>query len=163
LDDSLDLLLAADDRIELLSLRHGRKVDAELVEGRRLRARGLPARRGRLRGLRVLLPEGRDDLVPDLLERDAERFEDAGCDPLALAHETEKEVLGADVAVAELPGLVDRELDDLLGARRQSDLARRGRRIAATDDELDRGAHLGKLDPERVQDARGDTLAFAHQ
>ncbi len=111
----------------------------------------------------MLLSEGGDDLVPDLLERNAERFEDPGRDPLALAHETEKQVLGADVAMAELPSLIDRELDHLLGAWRERDLARGGRRIAAADDELDCGAHLGELDTEGVEDARGDTLAFAHQ
>jgi len=90
----------------------------------------------------VLLTERRDDLVADLLERDAQRFEDARSDPLALAYEAEEQMLGADVAVAQLAGFIDRELDDLLGARRERDLAWRGGRIAAADDELDRSAHL---------------------
>src|SRR5690348_5823912 len=47
--------------------------------------------------------------------------------------------LGADVAVSQLAGLVDRELDDLLGARGERDLARRGGRIPASDDEFHRG------------------------
>src|SRR5207244_5443762 len=41
LDDALDLLLAADDRIELLRLRHRGEVHAELVERGRLGAGGL--------------------------------------------------------------------------------------------------------------------------
>ena len=36
LDDPLDLLLAADDGIELVRLRHCREVHAQLVERRRL-------------------------------------------------------------------------------------------------------------------------------
>ena len=55
------------------------------------------------------------------------------------------------------------ELADFLGARRERYLARGCRGIAAADDELDGRADLGKLDPEGVEDARGDTLAFAHQ
>jgi len=124
LDDPLDLLLAADDRVELAGLRHRREVHPELIEGRGLGAAGLRAGSGRLLGRRVLLAEGRDDLVADLLERHAERFEDARGDPLALPDEPEEQVLRPDVAMAELAGLVDRELDDLLGPRREGDLAR---------------------------------------
>ena len=64
----------------------------------------------------MLLAKRRDDLVADLLERDPEGLEHTGGDPLALAHQTKKEVLGADVAVTQLARLVDRELDDLLRA-----------------------------------------------
>ena len=71
-----------------------------------------------------LLAERRDHLVANLLQRHAERFEHAGGDALALADETKKEVLGADVAVPELAGFIDRELNDLLRARRERDLAR---------------------------------------
>ena len=63
------------------------------------------------------LREDADHLVADLVEVDAERLEDAGGDPLALAHEAEEQVLGADVVVAEAAGLVDRELDHPLRAR----------------------------------------------
>ena len=163
LDDALDLLLAADDRIELLRLGHRREVHAELVERRRLRAGGLAARGRRLGRRRVLLAERRDDLVADLLERNAERLEHARGDPLAFAHETEEQVLGADVAVAELASLVDRELDDLLRAWRKRDLAGRRRGVAAADDELDRRADLRQLDAERVQNARRDAFALADQ
>jgi hypothetical protein len=124
LDDPLDLLLTADDRIELLRLGHRREVHTELVQGGRLGASGLPAGRGGLGGRGVLLAERRDDLVADLLERHAKGLEHTGGDALALAHQTKKEVLGADVAVTQLARLVDRELDDLLRARRQRDLAR---------------------------------------
>src|SRR5437899_2050440 len=115
------------------------------------------------RPLRRMLPERGDHLVADLLERDAERFEDARGDALAFADETEQQMLGADVAVAELARLVDRQLADLLRARRERDLARRGRRLAATDDELDRGPDLGELYPEPVEDPSRDAFALTHQ
>src|SRR5207237_5564807 len=73
------------------------------------------------------------------------------------------EVLGADVAVAELAGFVYRELDDLLCPRGEGDLAGRGRGVASADDELDGRAHLGKLDAQRGQNARRDAFALAHQ
>ncbi len=145
LDDPLDLLLAADDRVELLGLGHRREVHAELVKRRGLGLGGLAARGGRLRGRGVLLAERGDDLVAHLFERHAERLEHARRDALALADEAEEEVLGADVAVAELAGLVDGQLDDLLGARRKGDLARGGGRVAAADDEFHGGADFGEL------------------
>ncbi len=68
LDDPLDLLLAADHRIELAGPCRLGQVDAELIDGRSLRGAlrllGWP-RRGRLR-------EHADDLVADLVEVDAE-------------------------------------------------------------------------------------------
>ena len=91
-----------------------------------------------------------------------ERLEDTGGDPLALADEAEEQVLRADVVVAEAARLVDGQLDDALGARRQADLAD-DRAIAATDDELDRGPDLGQLDVHVLEDARGDTLALADE
>ena len=126
---------------------------------------------GRLaRALRLLggrpgggaLRQDPDDLVADLVEVDAERLQDAGGDPLALADEAQQQVLRADVVVPEPAGLVDRELDDPLGARRQPDLADDGA-IAAPDDELDRGPHLRQLDVHVLEHARGDALALAHQ
>ena len=114
LDDPLDLLLAADDRIELARARGLGEVDAELVDGRGLAGalRLLGAGPGR-RALR----QDADDLVADLVEVDAERLEDAGGDALALADQAEQQVLRADVVVAEAARLVDGQLDDALRAR----------------------------------------------
>ena len=70
LDDPLDLLLAADDRIELAGAGGLGEVDAELVDGRGLAgALRLLARAGG-RALR----QDADDLVADLVEVDAERL-----------------------------------------------------------------------------------------
>ena len=158
LDDPLDLLLSADDGIQLSCTGGVGQVDPELVDGRRLAG---PLRlRGRAGGR--ALRQDADDLVADLVEVDPERLEDTGGDPLALADEAEEQVLRADVVVAEAAGLVDGELDDALGARRQPDLAD-DRPVAATDDELDGGPDLGQLDVHVLEDARGDALALADQ
>ena len=158
LDDPLDLLLAADDRVELVGPRQLGQVDAQLVEGRRL-GRALRLLRRRDAGA---LAQDVDHLVADLVQVDAQALQHAGGDALALAHQAEQQVLGADVVVAQPPRLVDGQLDHALGARRQADLAD-DRPVAATDDELDRGADLGQLDVHVLEHARGDALALAHQ
>ena len=97
--------------------------------------------------------------MANLVEVDAERFEHAGRDTLALAHEAEEEMLRADVVVPEAASLVDGQLDDTLGARGQADLAD-DRAIATTDDELDRRAHLGQLDVHVLEHAGSHALPF---
>ena len=89
-------------------------------------------------------------------------LEHAGGDALALADEAEQQVLGADVVVVEPARLVDRQLDDLLGARRQADVAGDGA-IAAADDELDRAADLVELDAQVAEHLRRDAFALADQ
>ncbi len=159
LDDPLDLLLAADDGIELAGARRLGQVDAELVDGRglarALRLLGTGAGGGALR-------QDPDDLVADLVEVDAQRLEDAGGDPLALADQAEEQVLRADVVVAEPASLVDGELDDALRARGEPDLTD-DRAVATADDELDGRPDLGELDVHVLEDARGDTLALADE
>src|SRR5437667_1531456 len=72
-------------------------------------------------------------------------------------------MLRPDVTVTELARLGDRELDDLFRARRERDLARRGRGVAAADDELDRLTHFGELHPEGIEHPCRDALALTHQ
>ena len=158
LDDPLDLLLAADDGVDLAGADGVREVDAQLVDGGRL-AGALGLLGGR-RGAR--LGEHPDDLVADLVEVDAQRLEHARRDALALADQAQQQVLRADVVVAEAARLVDGQLDDALGAGRQPDLAH-DRAVAATDDELDGGPDLGQLDVHVLEHARGDALALADQ
>ncbi len=158
LDDALDLLLAADDRVELAGAGELGEVHAELVEGRGLRR---PLRLLRGSGA-ARLAQDVDDLVADLVEVDAEALEHAGGDSLALPHQAEEQVLCTDVVVAEAPGLVDGELDDALRPRREADFAHDWP-IPAADDELDGSADLGQLDVHVLEDARGDTLALADE
>ena len=159
LDDPLDLLLSADDGIQLSCTGGVGEVDAELVDGRGL-AGALRLLGGRPGGR--ALRQDPDDLVADLVEVHAERLQHAGGDPLALADEAQEQVLRADVVVPQPAGLVDGQLDDALRARRQADLAD-DRAVAATDDELDRRPDLGQLDVHVLEDARGHTLALADE
>ena len=71
-------------------------------------------------------------------------------------------MLGADVVVAERERLAQGELEDLLGARRERDLARRDL-VALADDAGHLGTHLLDRDVEGIEDARGETFLFAQQ
>ncbi len=102
------------------------------------------------------------DLGPNLLEVDPQALQHACRDALAFSHQSEEQVLGADVVVIEAPRLVNREFDDLLRARGQSDLADRWL-FAAPDDELNRRAHLGQLHAHVAQHPSGDAIALAHE
>ena len=120
LDQALDLAAAADHGVELVGARRRRQVDAELVDGGRAGA-GATAGAGALR--RALREDARR-LGAHALQADAQRLEHAEGDAFALADEAEEQVLGADVAVVEASRFLDGELDDLLRARRQANLAR---------------------------------------
>ncbi len=161
LHDALDLGLAPDDRVELALGGELRQVAAELVE--QLRALGLLAGGG---AATLLAPAGArehaDDLVADLLGVGVEVEQDAGRDALVLAHEAEQDVLGADVVVSERQCLAQRQLQHLLGARRERDLAGRDL-VALADDAGDLRAHLFDRDVERLEHARGKTFLFAQQ
>ena len=97
-----------------------------------------------------------------LSRRDAQALEHARGDALALTDEPEQQVLGADVVVVEAPRLVHRQLDHLLGARGQPDVAG-DRAVAAADDELDRAAHLVQVDAEIGEDLRRHALALTDE
>ena len=71
-------------------------------------------------------------------------------------------MFGTDVVVSEAAGLVYRELDHALGARREPDLAH-DRAIAAADDELDSRPDLRQFDVHVLENARGHTLALADE
>ena len=131
LHDPLDLLLATDDRIELLLSGHGGEVAAELVEheralGRLTGAAALTDAGGR--GRAALLParaaalvagQELDDLLADAAEISAELHEHLSRHTLALTDEAKEYVLRADVVVAELQRLAKRELKNFLGAWRE--------------------------------------------
>ena len=92
----------------------------------------------------------------------AELHEHLRGDAFALADEAEEDVLGADVVVAELQRLAQRELEDLLRAGRERDVARR-RGAAVTDDLLDLRAHGLEGDAERLEGLGGDAFALVDQ
>ena len=112
--------------------------------------------------LRHALREDARHLGADLVQAHAQALEDAGGDALALAHQAEQQVLRADVVVAQAAGLVDCQLDNFLGARREADFAHH-RAVAAADDEFDGRAYLVQLNTEVGQHLRRYALALADQ
>ena len=103
-----------------------------------------------------------DHLVADLLRVGVEVEQDARRDALVLAHEAEQDVLGADVVVAEAERLAQRQLEHLLGARRERDLAG-GDLLAGADDPHDLRADALDGDVEGLEDARGEPFLLAQQ
>ena len=92
----------------------------------------------------------------------AELDEHLGGDALALADEAEQDVLGADVVVAELQRLAQRQLEHLLGPRGERDVPGR-RRAALADDLLDLAAHGLERDAEALERLGGDAFALVDQ
>jgi hypothetical protein len=145
LHDALGLALAPDDRVELLLACQLGEVPAELVEHERARRGLLAGAAGGGAGLLAaalgatragVAREQLDDLLADPRQVGAQLHQDLGGDALALADQPEQDVLGADVVVAELEGLSQRQLQDLLGPGGEGDVAAR-RRTALADDLLD--------------------------
>jgi hypothetical protein len=162
LHQPLDLRLAADDRVELAFRRLLRQVAAELVEElRALRLlAGRPTRATALAATRT--GEHADDLVANLLCVGVEVEQDACGDTLVLANETEQDVLGADVVVTEGQRFTQRELENLLRARRERDLAARDL-VALADDACHLRPHFLHRDVEGLEHPRRETLFLAEQ
>ncbi len=164
LHDPLDLGLAADHRVELALLGELGQVAAELVEQFRALFAGALALTASAAALAAAAGAGQhpDHLVADLVGVGVEVEQDAGGDALVLAHQAEQDVLGADVVVAERERLAQRQLEHLLGARRERDLAG-GDLLAGADDPHDLGADALGRDVERLEDAGGQALLLAQQ
>ena len=165
LHDPLDLGLAPDDRVELAVGGELGEVAAELVEQLRgLLALARGARAAAALALAAAAGPGQhaDDLVADLLRVGVEVEQDARGDALVLAHEAEQDVLGADVVVAERERLAQRQLEHLLRARRERDLAG-GDLLAGADDPHDLRADALDRDVERLEHARGKTFLLAEE
>jgi hypothetical protein len=166
LHDALDFLRATDDRVEFLLARELGEVAPELIEHQRTRRRCLARRTTRNRGGGFLAAGVATQKLNDLLAHTrqirAEFHEDLGGDALTLANQAEEDVLGADVIVAELQRLAERQLKHLLRAGREGDVA--GRRAAAVANDLfDLGAHGLQRDTEGFQRLRRDTLTLVDQ
>ncbi len=169
LHDPLDLGLAPHAGVELALGGELGQVAAELVEqlGGLLALGGAAASARGCAGTLALAAaagtgEHADDLVADLLRVGVEVEQDARGDALVLAHEPEQDVLGADVVVAQAQRLAQRELEHLLGARRERDLPG-GDLLAGADDAHDLGAHALDGDVEALEHAGGQALLLAQQ
>ena len=162
----LDFLLAADDRVQLALHRGGGQVAAELVEHQR---RGRAARLAAattgsgLGGLLTLVARQQlDYLLAHPGQLGAQLDQHLGGNALALPDETQQNVLGADVVVAELQRLAQTQLENLLGARSERDVPRR-RLLALADDLLDLAADSLQRDPQRLQRLGCDAFAFVNK
>src|SRR6266487_240619 len=148
----LDLLLAPDDRVELALPGGLGQVAAELVEHQRRRGSSL-AGRGAASGSRLLALVARqqlDHLLTNPVEVGAQLDQHLGGDALTLTDQPEQDVLRADVVVAELQRLTQRQLQHLLGPRRERDVPAR-RLLALADDLLDLLAHTLKRNAEALE------------
>ena len=150
----LDFLLAADDRVELALHRGRGQVAAELVEhqrGGRIARLAAAAAGAGFRGLLALVSAQQlDDLLTHPGQLGAQLHQHLGGDALTLPNQAEQNVLGADVVVAELQRLAQAQLQHLLGARGERDVARR-RLLALADDLLDLAANAFQRDAQRLQ------------
>ena len=102
------------------------------------------------------------DLGAHLLEVRAKVFQDVRSDALALDEQAEKQVLCADVVVAHPPRFLERDLDDLLDARRRNDLLDDDP-FVSTEDRLDRLADFADLHAKIVQNLGGKAFTFTEQ
>ncbi len=161
LHQALDLLLPADDGVELLLAGGLGQVTAELVEHQRRGGRALTGGAGRFLAL-LVTGEQLDDLLADPVQVGAELDQYLGGDALALTDQAEQDVLGPDVVVAELQRLAQRELEHLLGPRGERDVAAGGL-LALADDLLDLLADTLQRDAERLQSLGRDALALVDQ
>src|SRR6201999_4279323 len=103
-----------------------------------------------------------DDLVADLVRIRVEVEQDARGDALVLTNQAEQDVLGADVVVAQAERLAQRQLEHLLGARGERDLAG-GDLLAGPDDADDLRAHPFHGDVEGLEDTSCETLLLAKE
>ena len=159
----LDLLLPADDRVQLALPGRLGEVATELVEHQRGGRGALGAAALCGGGLLALVAgEQLQDLLADPVEVGAELDEHLGGDALALADQPEQDVLGADVVVAELQRLTQAQLQHLLGARGEGDVPGRGL-LSLPDDLLDLGADTLQRDAKGFQRLGGDTLALVDE
>src|SRR5436190_15044167 len=96
------------------------------------------------------------------MEIPAHILQDLRSDALALADESEQDVLGPDVVLPELDGLAEGQLQDFLRARGERDVPR-GSSFALPDDLLELPPDRTERDPERLQSLGSDASPFVNQ
>src|SRR5438132_1776548 len=121
LNDALDLVLASDDGVEQTFRSLCGDIGAQLVDERRIvLLLALTLLSGVGRCLAHLLQRERAQLV----QVDAQRLQHIGGDTIAFPYQPQQQVLGADIVMPHAARLVNGQLDDALGARRQADASK---------------------------------------
>ena len=110
----------------------------------------------------AVLADYLEHLLSNLLQVHTQALEYARSDTFALADEAEEQVLSPDVMVVESTCFIDRQLDDLLRARREANLTN-DHRIATPDDELNGAANFRKLNAHVRQNAGGDSITLPNE
>ena len=112
--------------------------------------------------LALVAGEQLDDLLADPVEVGAELHQHLGSNALTLADEAQQDVLRADVVVAQLQGFAQRELQHLLGAGGEGDVAGRGL-LALADDLLHLLAYAVERNAQGLKSFGGNALTFMDQ
>jgi len=167
LDDAFDLVLAADDRIELAFAGELGEIAAEAVEcGGFGFTFGVAALFFTLRcGFFVFHTCSKkiEYLFPNFFEFQAEIHEHLSGDTVVLAQEPEQKVFRADVVMVEAARLFDGVLDDFFGARGLRELAHGDHVGAALDELFDFEADLAEVHVEVLENVGADAAAFLNQ
>lgn len=153
LHHALDLVLAANDRKELVVARGLRQVGAEGIDVWRL------GRRLTLLAVGAALVDDLDHLCPHLLQADAEALKNARRDALTLTNQPEQQMLRSNVVMVLASRFVERKLNDASRPWGKPDLALR-RAFTAPDDELYGGSYLLELYAHVCEHARGNAIAL---
>ena len=169
LDDALDLVGAADDRIHLAFFGDLGEVAAERLERRCLDlflvAAGLiflhaGGDAGVTLEVRIQLVQ---DFLPAKVDVDVEILQHARRDALALAQQAQQDVLGADVGVVQRLGFLLGKLEHFLDARGVRDVAGQFLVRSGADLFLDLEAHGLQVEAHFLEDIDGDALAKVDQ
>jgi len=123
---------------------------------RRAAVGGAPAAEG------ALLVQHAECGSTDLVQGHAQRFQRAGSDAFAFAHQSEQEMLGTDVVMAEIARLSHRQLDDPFRARCHTALTARSL-AASSNREFNGAPNLVQLDAEVRKHLGGYPLALADE
>ena len=151
--DPLELVVAADQRIELVLHRRFGQVAAELGQQRRL----FDARQRRL------LVQQLDDVLAHGVQAHPLFHQDGRRDRPLLAQDAEQQMLGADVVVQQPVGLFGRELEHALGFGAERNLHRGGDFLPEHRAPFDFLADVLEREVRAREDPARQAFAFANQ
>jgi hypothetical protein len=162
LDDSLDLVAAADDGVQLALFGEFGQVTPESAERRRLDVFLVTVFRGHFlfsfRRSKVGI-EFFEYFVASAFNIDFQALEDAGRHAFPLAQQPEQDVLGAHIRMIEAFGFLARERQDFLDARRVRNIADHLRLRPAANLLFDLHADSFHVQPHLLEDIHGHPLA----